>query len=381
MSKRIFVLGGAGNMGSELTRALLAFEDVSEVAIGEVNRAAAERLATELNDPRVKVVAADVTRTEETVNKVRGYDVLMNATYFGFFDAALRVACQAGINYADLISEPTSEQAERARQAGITAISGLGCTPGLSNVLARHGANQLDETEEIHIHWASFRTVAPSEGLIDTIIWELAAECPTRQYYLNGRFVVVPPFHGSKLVRFAEPVGEQVVYFMPHTETVSLAQNIPGVKYVSVRGTWRPELMNDFLTLNRYGLLDSAEVDVAGTKAVVADVVRQRMWQTHGGRTDQQLWGFFLNVEVLGRRASNRKRCVMNASHPVEWRERSTAKMTGISAAVGAVLLARHGRKKAGITYPEEYYDPGEFLRELARFESIRIEESSEEVL
>jgi saccharopine dehydrogenase-like NADP-dependent oxidoreductase len=380
MGHRIFVLGGAGNMGTELTRALLKFPDVEQVAIGELNRDAAEKLAAGLNDPRLQVVRTDVTRIEETAKKVRGYNVLMNATYFGFFDAAIHVACRAQIDYADLISEPTAEQSAMARQAGITAVSGLGCTPGLSNVLARQGANHFEETEEIHVHWASFRTVAPSEGLIDTIIWELAAECPTRQYYLNGRFVVVPPFHGSKIVRFGEPLGEQVVYYMPHTETVSLAKNIAGVHYVSVRGTWRPELMDDFRTLNRYGLLDKAHVEVSGGKVVVADVVRRRMWQVHGGRKDEQLWGFFLNVEVLGRQQGRLGRCVMNASHPATWKEHSTARMTGIPAAVGAVLLARHGRRKTGIVYPEEYYDPAEFLSELQVFESIKFEESMEAV-
>lgn len=355
MKKCIFVLGGAGNMGSELTRALLQFEEIGEVVIGEFNLAAAERLASELDDPRVQVVFTDVTRIEETAEKVCGCDVLMNATYFGFFDAAISIACQARIDYADLISEPTAEQIDSVRHAGITAISGLGCTPGLSNVLVRHGANQFEETEEIHIHWISFRTVAPSEGLMDTIIWELAADCPTRQYYLNGRFVVIPPFYGSKVVRFAEPLGEQVVYYMPHTETVSLARSIPGVKYVSVRGTWRPELMNDFRVLNHYGLLDRSKVEIDGKSVLVADVTRKRMWQTHGGRTDQQLWGFFLNVEVLGRCQGSLTRYVVNVSHPVEWKERSTAKMTGIPAAVGAMLLARHGRRETGLLYPENY--------------------------
>jgi saccharopine dehydrogenase-like NADP-dependent oxidoreductase len=355
MGYRIFVLGGAGNMGAELTRALLKFPDVEQIAIGELNRDAAEKLAAESSGPRLQVVPADVTRIEETAEKVRGYNVLMNATYFGFFDAAIHVACRAQIDYADLISEPTAEQIAMVHEAGITAISGLGCT-------------------------ASFRTVAPSEGLIDTIIWELAGECPTRQYYLNGRFVVVPPFHGSKLVRFGKPLGEQVVYYMPHTETVSLAKNIPGVRYVSVRGTWRLDLMDDFRVLNRYGLLDKTPVEVSGGKVVVADVVRRRMWQVHGGRTDEQLWGFFLNVEVLGRQQGRLGRCVMNASHPATWKEHSTARMTGIPAAVGAVLLARHGRRKTGVVYPEEYYDPAEFLSELQVFESIKIEESMEAV-
>jgi saccharopine dehydrogenase-like NADP-dependent oxidoreductase len=373
---RIFVLGGAGNMGSEVTRTLLKFSEVEQVAIGEYNIDAANRLAAEIKDPRIRVERVDVTQVKDTAAKLEGFDVLMNTTYFGFFDHAIQVAARAKIDYADLISEPTAEQCELVRQSGITAVSGLGCTPGLSNVLARQGADQFRTTDEVHIHWVSLRTVAPSEGLMDTIIWELATECPTRGYSLNGRFTVVPPFEGSKQVTFAEPVGEQTVYYVPHTETVSLAQNIAGVKYVSVRGTWRPDLMEDFRVLNRYGLLDSAEVQVNGIRQKVSEITRKRIWQTHGQRTDSNLWAFFLNVEVVGERAGRWARYVANVSHPLEWKDRSTAKMTGIPAAVGAMLLGRNKRKQTGIVYPESYYDPAEFLHELARLECIKVEEN-----
>lgn len=373
---RIFVLGGAGNIGSEVTRALLQFPEVKQVAIGEYSVEAANRLAAELRDPRICIEQVDVKQVPQTAQKLKGYDVLMNATYFGLFDYAIQAAISAGIDYADLISEPTEKQIAEVQRSGISAVSGLGLTPGLSNVLARRGAGKFQTTEEIHIHWVSLRTVAPSEGLMDTVIWELANECPTRGYFLNGNFTVVPPFEGSKRVRFAQPVGEQIVYYVPHTETVSLTRNIPGVKYVSVRGTWRPEIMEDFRVLNRYGLLDSAEVSVNGTRSRAADVTRKRIWQTHGQQIDSGLWAFFLNVEVIGLRQGGRARYVADASHPVEWKDRTTAKMTGIPAAVGAVLLGRNKRKQTGIVYPETYYDPEEFLRELETLRCVTIEEN-----
>ena len=49
----------------------------------------------------------------------------------------------------------------------------------------------------------------------------------------------------------------------------------------------------------------------------------------------------------------------------MDWGERGVARMTGIPAAVGAQLLARHGRIATGFVDPEEYYDPLEFLAEL----------------
>ena len=375
MGKKIFMLGGAGNMGSELTRGLLSFDEISVITIGDTNMEAADRLAKELNDPRVNTVYVDVTDVKDATEKVKGYDMLMNATYFAFFDYALQVACDAKVTYADLASSPTAEQREMVAKAGITVMTGLGITPGLTNILAKYGTEQMDETDEIHIHFASFRTLAPSKGLLETIIWELATECPTRMYYLNGSFNSVPPLQGSKTVNFAEPLGPQVVYYVPHPETVSLSQNIPGIKYVSVRGTWRPQDMIDFGVLNRFGLLDPVEVEVGGNKVLVSDVTKERIWQKFGGKFDKNLWAFFINIEIIGKKDGKRKTITVNVSHPVEWMEKTTAKLTGIPAAVCTALMARHGSSKPGILYPEEYFSGTEFADEMKnKFPQIIIE-------
>ena len=67
----------------------------------------------------------------------------MNCTSFAWFDEVIALAIEAGVDYADLLSEPTPAQQAAVRAAGITAVSGLGATPGLSNVLVRHAADAL----------------------------------------------------------------------------------------------------------------------------------------------------------------------------------------------------------------------------------------------
>jgi hypothetical protein len=47
--------------------------------------------------------------------------------------------------------------------------------------------------------------------------------------------------------------------------------------------------------------------------------------------------------------------------------------MTGACAAVGAQLLGRHGNRGAGFVDPEAYYDPREYLVELARRRSVDV--------
>lgn len=359
---RIVVLGGAGEVGAPLTRDLASCGEVDELLVADINEAGARALAVELGG-RARAIALDVRDRAAAIEAVAGADVLMNCTSFTLFDAVIDVAAAAGVQYADLLSEPTEAQRRRARDAGITAVSGLGATPGLSNVLVRDAAGELDELKEVHVSWVSFRTIAPAPGLLDTILWELSEDCPTRLYYQNGRHVRAGFMEGSKVVEFAPPVGAQHVYYVPHTEVVTLPRHFPTLDFCAVRGAWRPELMEDVRVLNKYGLLEGAALEQ--TKA--------RIWERFGGHRDAAPWTLFVNVEVVGIRGGEVVTRVYDVSHPLAWGQEGTGRMTGVCAAVGAQLLGRHGRAEPGFVDPEAYYDSGEYLAELALRRSVDV--------
>ena len=220
------------------------------------------------------------------------------------FDSVIELAVAAEVDYADLISEPNDAQRRAVADAGITAISGLGASPGLTNVLVRHAADWLDDLEEAHLSWASFRTIAPGQGLLDTILWELSDDCPTRRYFSNGRYVRAGFMEGSRLVDFAAPLGRQRVYYVPHPEVATLPRNFPSLRFCAVRGTWRPELMEHVRVLNEYGLLDAEAIEAT----------KSRIWARKGGLRDDDPWRLFVNVEVVGTRGGEAWRRVYDAS-------------------------------------------------------------------
>lgn len=359
---RIVVLGGAGEVGAALTRDLASWTDVDELLVADVDGAKARALAGELGGP-ARAIELDVHDRDAAIGALAGADVLMNCTSFTLFDAVIDVAAAAGVQYADLLSEPTEAQRRLVRDAGITAVSGLGATPGLSNVLVRDAAGELDELKEAHVSWASFRTIAPAPGLLDTILWELSEDCSTRLYYQNGRHVRAGFMEGSKVVAFAPPVGPQRVYYVPHTEVTTLPRHFPTLELCAVRGTWRPELMEDVRVLNKYGLLEGPALEQ--TKA--------RIWERFGGERDAAPWTLFVNVEVVGTRDGEVVSRVYDVSHPLDWGQEGTGRMTGVCAAVGAQLLGRHGRTDPGFVDPEVYYDAKEYLAELERRRSVAI--------
>ena len=358
---RVVVLGAAGEVGRWISMELAQCADIGSLLLLDVDETGLRELVATTTRDNVECRRVDLLDLEAAVAAVRGADLLMNCTSLTLFDRVLDLAIRAGVNYADLISEPTPAQRRAVEEAGITAVSGLGSSPGLSNVLVSHAHCEFSTVDEVHIQGVTWRAIAPSAGLLDTILWELADDTPTRQYFQDGRYNWVASMEGSRVAHFPPPVGRQYVYIVSHTEPRTLPRNFPGLKYCAMRVTWPVELMADMRVLNKYGLLDSVELPgISGVTAM--DATRARIWQKLGGiRTSPCL--LFTQVEIIGTQSDRTVRRVYDLTHPLEWGDDSTGRQTGICAAVGAQLLAKHGTKQTvGFVDPEVYYDPFEFI-------------------
>src|SRR6266581_3370305 len=345
------VLGGCGAMGSEATRDLATTSDFDEITIADLNVAQAQALADELNAStgreRVHGVPVDASDEDALVTVMRGQDVVVNTMTYHFGLQATHAAIRAGVNYLDLggLHNTPKQLAldNEARTAGITVVLGCGATPGVSNVLARRGADELDTVDAIHIAFASHRSIAPSPGLLDTVIDEFSPEA-SRFYYEDGQLVKVQPFDGARTISFQQPVGEQEVYFVPHSETHTWRRFIgKGLRRVDVRGAWRPETMQALRLFLNYHLITSDSVQVNGTNLRAKEFLRAHLLQaaSKGHARDTGDWAFLLYVEVKGIHAGREARRIYRTSHP-DWGQQATAKMTGIPVSIGAQLLA-HG--------------------------------------
>jgi saccharopine dehydrogenase (NAD+, L-lysine-forming) len=387
---KVVIPGGCGAMGSEATRDLAKTSDFDEITIADLNVAQAQALADELNAGTgrelVRVTQVDASDEEALVKVMRGQDVVVNTMTYHFGIKATHAAIRAGVHYLDLGGlHSTPKQLaldNEARAAGITIVLGCGATPGVTNVLARRGADELDSVDAIHIAFASHRSMAPSPGLLDTVIDEFSPEA-SRFYYEDGQLVEVRPFDGARTIDFQPPVGEQEVYFVPHSETHTLRRFIgKGLRRVDVRGAWRPETMRALRLFLDFHLITSDSVRVNGTTLQAKEFLRAHLLQeeANGHASDTGDWAFLLYVEVKGTRAGRVATRIYRTSHPGmnEWGRQATAKMTGIPASIGAQLLARGEVASTGVLAPEAAFEPARFISELAR-RGIRVEERIEE--
>ena len=259
------------------------------------------------------------------------------------------------------------EMTGQAEAAGVTIVLGCGATPGVTNLMAKRGSEHMDHVDEIHVAFATYRAIAPSPGLLDTVMDEFSPGIK-RFYYENGEFIDVPPLTGAKKIRFCLPVGETTAFYVPHSETRTLPRFIPGVKRVDVRGCWRPETMTMLQMFKDLELLDHEppKPGMLAPKAYLREYFLSREW----ARDDHHEWAFLLNVEVEGRKADGAiVKATYNLSHPPqsEWGHSCTSRVTGIPASIGAQLIAKGQAVRPGVIACEAAFEPSGFFKELEK--------------
>ncbi|MGW4100532.1 saccharopine dehydrogenase family protein [Mycobacterium sp. NPDC004974] len=159
---RVLALGGAGAMGAAAVRTAAFSGDVERIVIADRDLAAAERVARELVGAPVPTVArrVDVTDGTELRSALAEVDLVLNTVgpYYRIGLAVLRAAIDTGTHYLDICDdwEPTVQMLEldaSARAAGVTAVIGMGASPGVSNLLAATAAAPLDTVRDVYTAW------------------------------------------------------------------------------------------------------------------------------------------------------------------------------------------------------------------------------------
>ena len=271
-------------------------------------------------------------------------------------DACIEVGC----DYLDACDDVNAtvamlERDERAQAAGIRALIGMGCAPGITNVLVRTARDWLGAADEVSLSW----TVDVRDVTDATLrrFWEISAPVGP-----DGRRGPVPAWEDLELrtVEFPAPLGERLVIGLSHPEPITLPRFL-GIETVRSFGGVVPE---DSLVIGwalaRLGASDgeSARLAVNGSEVAVpalASELYQRYLETRAQTTHL---GGGLVVDVWS--GEEGVRFASAGSTSVD-------ESTAIGAAAGAMLMLEAGPDEVGVMAPE-CLDPVEFFPRLGRF-------------
>jgi len=385
----LVVLGGGGAMGRITVRALAEDERVARVTIVDLHASVAERTVAWLQQGREKTRAAgcDVRDERALAKLLGGADAVLNATDYPFNLDVMRAALVARVSYADLggLFHMTKRQYEldaAYREAGICGVLGIGSTPGITNLLARIAADQLDRVERLDVRIGSgdFRpTNAPfvPPYSIRTIFDECTLE---PMVYRNGRWSAVAPMSGQEEIDFPAPIGRATAMHTLHSEVALFPVSFreKGLKHASFKIAFPQEFLNQLKLLVGLGLAKTEPVEARGPeKGSFVRVAPRELFvsllserELSGGAASEPDDCDVLRIVAQGTRDGQPVTLVEDmVVRPYKpWKVGAGDLDTGVPLAIAGILLAQGGQRTSGVHGAEMIFDPHAFLRELARY-------------
>lgn len=368
MSK-VIVLGGCGVVGSVVIRTLAAQDMFSDIVIGDWNIEKSRALCDSLG-PKVSTVHIDAEDGKSIRSAIKGSDMVLNCVgpFYKTVKTVLSAVIDLGINYIDIcddvdVTQEILDLDQQAGRSGITALIGMGNSPGVSNLLGKFAAeNLLDETDSIDIFHAHGGEPVEGEGVIGHRFHCMSIDIPM---YLDGRLQYVKYFEPDGIAlrqNFEFPVlGKVPIYPYPHPEQLTMPRYIK-VKQVTNKGSVIPNEYYDLTRdLCRLGLsskepLDVKEISVIPYDFAVAYIIRQReiiLNKTNFGRQRG-----CLSVIVKGKKRGEYREYRFHMAS----RSEALGEGTGIPCAMGAILMQQGKITSKGVLPPEACINPNDLI-------------------
>jgi saccharopine dehydrogenase-like NADP-dependent oxidoreductase len=356
---KVLVLG-CGEMAQVAIRDLVEHAVFADVAVGTRHPKRAEAFLATLARPTVRTsaVAIDVGDHAALVALMKRFDVVCNLAGPNWRKAVrvAKAAIGAGVPMVDVSDDwaATLELLDlhgEAVKAGITVVLGLGASPGVTNILAREGADKLDRVDEVHTSWIMRGSDAGGPALAEHLLFSL----PHKAFvFEDGAMREVRPFvDGAEVIDYPG-LGPVEVFHIGHPEPLTLSRFIAGVRYADDKATFLPAEVNrlivDLGALARRTpptTVDGRTVD--GFALAAGYLYRECKAMTEVSQTGA------LRAEVVGELAGKRTRITYTATGRI-------GIGTGIPASIGASLLAIGKIRKKGVLPPEACIEPEWFL-------------------
>lgn len=236
---KIIVLGGAGDMGSLTVEDLAVQPDVQLVTIADYNVAAAEKVRQRLAGAkaRVEVRQVDANNHQQLVEAIKGHDVCASALgpFFKFEPLCLRAAIDAGVNYTSICDDwiacerVLDELDAPARAAGVVAITGIGASPGITNLIAAHLADGMDPVRRIDVSCYQPWNAGGGEAVLRHLLFIVSGEIASFQNGRAGRAAACSETASFDMPRY----GKRTLWNLGHAEPVSLPRFFPSLQAVN----------------------------------------------------------------------------------------------------------------------------------------------------
>ncbi len=364
----MLILGGAGIQGSAAARDLVESRKDADITLADLDRDSLQPVVEWLDDDRVEAVPVDAADTGglRRFMEERGFDVVISSVPWSVALAPLEAAIEVGVDFIDFglyqnreFDERFSEFCSRARDARVTVIPSCGVAPGLTNMLAAHGAAQLENVDTVHIYVGGIPE-CPEPPLQYKTVWSL--EGVWTQFFESTRAIrdggLVELEPGSELETLnIDGVGELEAALTDGLGTMLHMYDDPifeGVNEVFEKTMRHPGHYGKVLTLKECGLLDDEPIRVGETsispRRFLTELLGPELKMREGER-DMTV----MSVRVTGRSRGQRRRFTFDMVDRADLARGvlSMGRTTGYTGSILAGMLADGLIESPGMVPPE----------------------------
>jgi saccharopine dehydrogenase-like NADP-dependent oxidoreductase len=362
--KRILVTGGAGEMGSYACRVLAKADEIERVLVADRDLARAEALAAELG-PTARAVALDISDVAALRSALGQVDVVLNTAgpFYRFGREVLSAAIDTCTDYLDICDdwEPTLEmlkldQAARAR--GVTAVIGMGASPGTSNLLAVLAMNGCDTVDRVVTAWRAGALPYPADGdepQTNAALEHWVHNCTEPiKIWRDGALIDAQAL--EELTVTYPGRGEGSAWVCGHPEPVTLPRVRPEVQ----------ESLN--LMVARRGLMEGMQRVAARVRSGELDVSaasKQILLEPNTGGAAAGPPPTLPNLFAVAEGTKN-GRPIRVGAQPIVLPNANMGEMTGYPLAIATLMLVRGLVDATGVHGPEGAIDPEAYFHELS---------------
>jgi saccharopine dehydrogenase-like NADP-dependent oxidoreductase len=407
----VLIFGGSGKIGAAVAWDLVKANDVDTVGLIGRREDALERTKVWIDSPKTRTHVLDIAETQSFKSLMQHYDVGVIAlpdrkTSYKIVETAI----ETGLNIVDMLEEyhrrpdpyeveglempggmPVDDYGEwlhqKAVERGVTFLDGMGFAPGISNITLGEGIRKLDRAESAvaRVGGIPAKEAASNHPLGYMITW--AFKHVLREYMVrvkvikNGKIVEVNAASELERFRFAQFGKKEILECAITPGMPSFIFTRPTLNEFAEKTIRWPGHWQGIQVLKECGLLDLKPLDINGVKIAPREfllaLIEPKLLPRAGDTDVCVMWNTVVGMEDGYRTRLNY----------YLWDEADTkngisamARVTGFSAAIGALLIGRGAIIQKGIIPPEnvikgELY--GVFMDELEK-RGIKVTDVSE---
>ena len=357
-----YLVMGAGKMGVVLAKDLIESNPDCRVTLVDIDFDRLGLATKFIGSDRVVPLQRDIEDENQRMEVMEGKDVALCALLHEQSLISLDAAVAKGVHYIDLVGEAPLERMKydsRAKEKGIAVISGLGVSPGITNICVGRAVHLLDEADKgvVGVGGVPVESKPPLNYRIVYAVESLLGLYERDVLILkDGKIEKVNPLTGLEKIAFADPFSEMEWFYTDglNSMTYTLQGQIMDLAEKTIRHLGH---VGGIQTLKECGFFSREPVDVDGQKVaprrVLEKVLDDRM--KLGDERDATL----MRINVSGKKDGNP---VTHVFEMIDYFDTdkgftSMGKTTSFPASIGAQMIMSGQITHRGVVFPENVFD------------------------